>query len=487
LVALALTLLAISAAAQAPGVAAPPGGLIISEAAADHVMLHGLLRRVVSKTKCEEPASTRSKIWTATQRAFDRLKQQLVALGIRFALLREDWNHILKRNTTPLSTAEEETVAKGRRSGETVGITLMRAPEAAVAEYALTGGAEDQTSRLVVPLSDNRQVTLVRNSAARTDRGVIWRGMVEDTGESAVLLWWRDGRLTGVLGYHGHIYTVMNVGGDLHALLEANPEMMPPDHPPIGAEPRPGDVSAPLGAETAIPEIAPLTAADLQALQAKAVVINVMMLYTRRAAEHYMRSPADVLELAIERVNETFRNSGIGNVRLRLVHTAPVDYDEQGAEEFIDLYRMVDGDGPFKDVRRLRDERRAAIVGLVVDDPSGCGLSTRVAADAEEAYFVVHHACAAITISIAHEIGHILGARHDRQSDPTNWPFPYGHGYINGKWRDIMSLPEGCSGCLRIPFWSNPRVLYQDEPTGTLNEDNARVILEQAERVSHFR
>ena len=46
--------------------------------------------------------------------------------------------------------------------------------------------------------------------------------------------------------------------------------------------------------------------------------------------------------------------------------------------------------------------------------PSGCGLSTRVGADAEEAYFVVHHSCAAITISIAHEIGHILGARHDR-------------------------------------------------------------------------
>ena len=33
----------------------------------------------------------------------------------------------------------------------------------------------------------------------------------------------------------------------------------------------------------------------------------------------------------------------------------------------------------------------------------------------------------------------------------------------------------------------NPRVLYNGEPTGTLTEDNARVILEQAERVSKFR
>jgi hypothetical protein len=40
---------------------------------------------------------------------------------------------------------------------------------------------------------------------------------------------------------------------------------------------------------------------------------------------------------------------------------------------------------------------------------------------------------------------------------------------------------------VRIPFWSNPRVTYKDEPTGTDAEDNARVILEQAERVSKFR
>jgi hypothetical protein len=201
-----------------------------------------------------------------------------------------------------------------------------------------------------------------------------------------------------------------------------------------------------------------------------------------------MLKPEDVLELAFERVNDTFRNSGIGNVSVRLVHAQEVDYNEQGSEEFIDLYHMVDGDGPFKDVRRLRDEKHADIVGLLVDDPRGCGLSTRVAPDADEAYFVVHYSCAAITVSIAHEIGHILGVRHDRLEDSSDSPFPYGHGYVNGtKWRDIMSYAESCDGCLRIPYWSNPRVLYMGEPTGTLTEDAARVILEQAERVSHFR
>jgi hypothetical protein len=190
---------------------------------------------------------------------------------------------------------------------------------------------------------------------------------------------------------------------------------------------------------------------------------------------------------SVKQGNETLRNSGLGNIRLRLVHTEVVDYDETEGEHFDHLYRMVDGIGPFKSIRNLRNDKKADIVGLILDDASGCGLSTRVGADAEEAYFVVHHSCASITISIAHEIGHILGARHDRSIDTNNAPFAYGHGHVNGKWRDIMSYQQGCDGCLRIPYWSNPRVTYKGEPTGTLSEDNARVILEQAERVSRFR
>jgi hypothetical protein len=71
---------------------------------------------------------------------------------------------------------------------------------------------------------------------------------------------------------------------------------------------------------------------------------------------------------------------------------------------------MVDGLDPFQDLKKLRHDKGADIVGLMLDSPSGCGLSTRVGADAEEAFFVIHHACAVVTLSIAHEIGHILGA-----------------------------------------------------------------------------
>ena len=95
------------------------------------------------------------------------------------------------------------------------------------------------------------------------------------------------------------------------------------------------------------------------------------------------------------------------------------------------------------EIHGLRDKYRADVGVLIVDDPSGCGLATRVYADAEEAFAVVHHECAATSYSVAHEIGHLIGARHDLSLDPNMTPFPYGHGYVNGtKWRDIMSYKD---------------------------------------------
>jgi hypothetical protein len=236
------------------------------------------------------------------------------------------------------------------------------------------------------------------------------------------------------------------------------------------------------------PKFRPLSASKRRTMAKKKVTIDVMVLYTPNVGSKYIEVQPDLIALAIEQANESFDNSGLANVNLRLVHSEPIDYDESDGEHFNHLYRMVDGEGVFAKVRKLRNEKRADVVALIVDDASGCGLSTRVAADAEEAYVVVHHACASLTYSLAHEVGHIIGARHDRALDSNMTPFPYGHGFVNGKkWRDIMSYKASCDGCPRQPIWSNPQVRFRGDRAGTIDTDNARVILEQAGRVSKFR
>ena len=497
--------------AVAAGKGPPPvhDKMIISNMPQRKGRLYALLSKALGKTKGEKLGHTQSEVWSVPQSRFGRLAERLKQLGCKVTRLREDWNHVLKRHQGPvvMSPAQKNVLAKATASREIVGVGMMKTPEAAVAEYALTGGAntpvpagnsppEDTVSRIVLPINDTQHVTIRRLMVVATDKGSTWRGTIEETGESAVLMWWKDGHLSGVFGYKGHIYTIVNMGGEVHAVVETDPKMMPPDHSPEKADNArsPEDRAAAQPESTAKPppppppQVKPFSDAERLALEAKKITIDLMLLYTPKAASRYIRDPGDLLELAVEQANETFRNSGLGNISLRLVHTQLIDYDETGGDQFTHLYRMVDGLGPFKDVRKLRNEKRADIVGLILEDPSGCGLSTRVGADAEEAYFVVHHSCAAITISIAHEIGHIIGARHDRIIDASDAPFPYGHGHVNGtKWRDIMSYQKGCDGCPRIPFWSNPRIMYRGEPTGTDAEDNARVILEQAERVSNFR
>jgi len=214
----------------------------------------------------------------------------------------------------------------------------------------------------------------------------------------------------------------------------------------------------------------------------------VIVAYTRRAAGKYSDVERELVALSIEEANQSFQNSKLGHIRLKLVHAYQTDYVEDGLH-FDHVWRFADkNDGYMDEIHGLREKYDADVAILIVDDPSGCGLSTRVYADPDEAFAVVHHECAVMSYSVAHEIGHLIGARHDLNLDKSMTPFPYGHGYVNGtKWRDIMSYKESCNGCPRLPVWSSPKVMVRGEPAGTPDLDNARVIAEQAARVAAFR
>jgi hypothetical protein len=300
------------------------------------------------------------------------------------------------------------------------------------------------------------------------------------------------------------------MGGPIYAIVEMNGRRMPQEHAPMPARLRSDDPNAaddPLVNQGDASLLRPVTlgsrppaarrpetprkqlsAPPPPAATANDIVIDVIIAYTKKAAANYADIKRELIDLAIEEGNESFRTSNLGHIKLRLAHAYETDYVEEGTH-FDHVWRFADaGDGYMEEIHGLRDKYRADVGVLIVDDPKGCGLATRVYAEANEAFAVVHHDCAVLTYTVAHEIGHLIGARHELAMDKIMSPFPYGHGYVNGtKWRDIMSYRESCDGCPRVPVWSSPKVLIRGEPAGTPQQDNARVIAEQAARVAAFR
>jgi hypothetical protein len=463
--------------------------------------------QVLPFTKCEK--------WSVPKANLEAVKKEAAKRGVVVTELGADWNHVMRSAPadTQLNEKQRAMIELAKAGKATAGVKLMSAPPPAVLEHALMKDANNPAAprdagKITVALGDNLTKTIIRTGVDIRPDMCIWRGVVEETGALVTLMWWPNGRMAGTVQERGRIYSIRHMGGSIYAMIEMGGDRMPQEHAPMPARLRSDDPNArddPLvnqGDASLLRPLtlgmrAPMAGAKSQPKQIVAppvtagaadIVIDVIIAYTRKAAANYTDIKSELVDLAIEEGNESFRMSGLGNIKLRLVHAYQTDYVEEGAH-FDHVWRFADkGDGYMEEVHGLRDKHRADVAVLIVDDPQGCGLATRVYADANEAFAVVHHDCAALTYSVAHEIGHLIGARHEPTMDKVRTPFPYGHGYVNGtKWRDIMSYKESCDGCPRVPVWSSPKVLIKGEPAGTSAQDNARVIAEQAARVAAFR
>jgi hypothetical protein len=459
---------------------------------------------------------TKAEVWSVPKKKVGAVKKAASRYGVAMKQLGTTWNHVFQklRADMRISDKQRSIVDRAKASAATLGVGMVAAPPPALVEYALVKDASSpEATKITVALSDQTSLSITRTSVDIRSDMCIWRGTVDGTGAPATLMWWPGGRMAGTVQHKGRMYSIRPMGGEAHAVVEIAEERMPQEH--ASAPPRlrandpnlrddplvnQGDASilrsAAAGAR--LPASLPQDAQEMKQQPGRStakdgaqpgdIVIDVIVAYTKKAAGNYADIKRELVELAVEEANESFRVSNLGHIKLRLVHAYETDYVEEGAH-FDHVWRFADkGDGYMEEIHGLRNKHRADVALLVVDDAHGCGLATRVFADADEAFAVVHHECAATTYTVAHEIGHIIGARHDLSLDRLMTPFPYGHGYVNGtKWRDIMSYKESCGGCPRIAVWSSPKVLIKGEPAGTPDLDNARVIAEQAARVAAFR
>jgi hypothetical protein len=227
----------------------------------------------------------------------------------------------------------------------------------------------------------------------------------------------------------------------------------------------------------------------------------VLVVYTEEAANASGNIEAEI-QLAVDETNASYENSQIQQ-RISLVGTAPVDYVEERDLWFHLAFLSGTSEGRMDEVHQLRDETCADLVSLWVErDPFWCGMAWLMdevtSSFASLAFSVVRRDCATGNLTFGHELGHNMGAHHDRYVELEDGAFSYSHGLANpdARWRTVMAYDDECFNqgfsCTRIPYWSNPDVLYEGDPTGVDpnapdSADNARTLNNTAFAVANFR
>jgi len=180
-----------------------------------------------------------------------------------------------------------------------------------------------------------------------------------------------------------------------------------------------------------------------------------------------------------------------------------------------DLYRLTyNNDGYFYNVPELRSYYQADLVTFISDNVQDNGGSITMGLSWEltsrdgnptQAFSVVVDPSALsklpagyesvtyedLAVTLAHELGHNLGATHDPINDPspnTGRPaFIQGRGYrFVGDdgilYHTIMAYSPGTT----IPYYSNPNITYQGVPIGSATQNVAAVITQTAPIVANY-
>lgn len=228
--------------------------------------------------------------------------------------------------------------------------------------------------------------------------------------------------------------------------------------------------------------------------------INVLVAYTQSVLSALGGTTSAVQSLiatAISETNSGYSTSGV-NTALNLVHTVQVNYDESGGFDVALNDITGTSDGKMDEVHALRNTYGADLVVLLINNTDYCGMawlpSTVSTSNQGLGFSVTAYSCATGYYSFGHEIGHNMGARHDRYVDSGSTPYASGHGYVNktARVRSIMAYNNDCSNsgfnCTRVNHWSAAdRVYGASTVIGDSNNRNNDALNASLSTIANYR
>lgn len=243
----------------------------------------------------------------------------------------------------------------------------------------------------------------------------------------------------------------------------------------------------------------PKTAASPSLLDASAArfatgerVLTVAAYYTRRVMEARGGPPGFFawLKRLEEESNAVMRNSEL-DLEFRFVTAILADHDDSQSN--------MSYSTALQSLRFIHDrpvQARARLAALFVNPPLPVSGSFTVGIaylrnqfTEPQRHSVNHHLYAGgLSLTFAHEAGHNLGCIHDVNSPggDARGLFEDSRGYqqrdVEPKFFTVMAY--SCSGCRAVPYFSEPRLLYQTIPLGTENTRCAATIDREASDIS---
>ncbi len=373
----------------------------------------------------------------------------------------------------PLVTVAAADAPMSSKRKKAVDAIEKRPTTKSVALFAVDVDAlRDDGVRLA--LADQPPVVAARRSFdvdPRKPKDFVWTGeLVEVPGDAIFVV--HDGKIVGTIRNGGELYRIESVDDGVHAVIRVDESKFPQEEP-----------ASQYDRVNPAPAVQPMNDSARADAPARST-IDVLVAYTSRAS----KASGDIdalIQLAVAEANQSYSRSGIA-MQLRLVETLPV----KGYKEPADFDRIIRDFVGMKNVKARVNAAGVDVAVLIMNHSRFCGYANEIGATAATAFAVVHYDCATGYYSFAHEIGHLMGARHDIANDPAVHPFPWGHGFQNpgaNGWRTIMAY-DCTPSCPRLQFWASPSLTFGGVPMGVPNQsDDARVLRERAPIVAGFR
>ncbi len=317
-----------------------------------------------------------------------------------------------------------------------------------------------------------------------------WIGTIDGINYGQVILVYKDGIMSGNISLPDAFYEIRYISDGIHAIHEIDHSKFP---------------------SCALTDTEKINHQTLAMVTKEPVLdgvvadsgdtIDVLVVYDQaaRAAAGGTSAMQTLITLAVTESNAGYSNSGVSQ-RIRLVHSAEVDYSETSFNWSATLDRLQGtADGYMDEVHTLRNTYVADEVVLLVNDTGYCGLAylmTTVSTSfASDAFALVSLTCATGYYSFAHELGHNMGCHHDRANTGGGqgaYSYAYGYQAPDKAFRTIMAYNCATPGCTRVNYWSNPDKTYGGQPMGVLYSDplaadNRRALNNTASTVANFR